>query len=97
MSANAKPPVIAASPADFTAPTDYDSIDSKTAPGDKQAGHSIKPGHGQDATLQQNPRMESVLGDAVLRFLRIRNGPKLNSHDPDAIATRPSIWDSENI
>ncbi|KAM0702719.1 hypothetical protein Q7P35_010151 [Cladosporium inversicolor] len=90
-----KPPIIAASPADFATPTDHDSIDSKAAPGDKQAGHSVKPG--QDGTLQQNQRMESVLGDEVLRFLRIRKGPKLNSHDPNAIATQSSIWDSENI
>ena len=92
---SAGPPVISASPADFAAPTDYDSIDSKAAPGDKQAGHSVKTG--PDGNVQQNQRMESVLGDAVLRFLRIRKGPKLNSHDPSAIATQPSIWDSENI
>ncbi|GAB7325112.1 hypothetical protein MBLNU13_g09198t2 [Cladosporium sp. NU13] len=92
---SAKPPVIAVSPADFATPTDHDSIDSKAAPGDKQVGHSVKPG--PDGSVQQNQRMESVLGDAVLRFLRIRKGPKLNSHDPNAIATQPSIWDSENI
>lgn len=90
-----KPPVIAASPADFATPTGHDSIDSKAAPDDKRAGHSVKPG--PDGIVQQNQRMESVLGDAVLRFLRIRKGPKLNSHDPNAIATQPSIWDSENI
>jgi hypothetical protein len=92
---SAKPPIIAASPADFATPTDHASIDSKAPPSDKQAGHTIKPN--PDGTVQQNQRMESVLGDAVLRFLRIRKGPKLNSHDPNAIATQPSIWDSENI
>ena len=97
MSVNTRPPAIASSPADFAAPTDYDSIDPKATLGDAQAGHSVKPGHGQDDAVKQNPRMESVLGDAVLRFLRIRKGPKLNSHDPNAIATQPSIWDSKNI
>ena len=91
----AKLPVIAASPANFATPTGHDSIDSKVAPGHKQDGHSVKPE--PDGTVQQNQRMESVLGGAVLRFLRIRKGPKLNSHDPNAIATLPSIWDSENI
>jgi hypothetical protein len=92
---SARLPIIAASPAEFATPTDHDSIDSKTTPGDKQAGHSIKAG--PDTSVQQNQRMESVLGDAILRFLRIRKGPKLNAHDPNAIATQPSIWDSENI
>jgi hypothetical protein len=92
---SSKPPVIATSPVDFATLTDYDSVDSKAAPGDKQARHSIKTG--PDGSVQQNQRMESVLGDAVLRLLRIRKGPKLNSHDPNAIATQPSIWDSENI
>lgn len=92
---SAKPPVIAASPADFVTPPDHDSIDSNAIPGDKQAGHSVKPG--PDGSVQQSQRMESALGDALLRFLRIRKGPKPNSHDPYAIATQPSIWDSENI
>jgi hypothetical protein len=92
---SARLPAIAASPADLVAPIDYGSIDSKTTPDDKQAKHSIKAG--PDPSVQQNQRMESVLGDAILRFLRIRKGPKLNAHDPNAIATQPSIWDSENI
>ncbi|KAJ4299323.1 hypothetical protein N0V90_004568 [Kalmusia sp. IMI 367209] len=44
----------------------------------------------------ETQRMESVLGDALLRFLRIRKGPKNDVYDLDAIATQPSIWDSEN-
>ncbi|KAI1260642.1 major facilitator superfamily transporter [Xylariaceae sp. FL1019] len=42
-------------------------------------------------------RMESALGDAILRFLRIRKGPKDRVYDLDATATQPSIWDSENV
>ncbi|KAI6082735.1 MFS general substrate transporter [Hypoxylon rubiginosum] len=42
-------------------------------------------------------RMESALGDAILRFLRIRKGPKGDAYDLDAIATQPSIWDSANV
>ncbi|CAH0045457.1 unnamed protein product [Clonostachys solani] len=40
-------------------------------------------------------RME--LGDVVLRFLGIRKGPRHEKYNPDAIATQPSIWDSEKI
>ena len=29
--------------------------------------------------------MEGALGDAILRFLRIRKGPKSDAHDPDAV------------
>jgi hypothetical protein len=46
---------------------------------------------------KEGGRMEAVLGDALLRFLRIRKGPRKEQYDPDAIATQPSIWDSENV
>ncbi|KAI0173086.1 MFS general substrate transporter [Hypoxylon sp. FL1284] len=46
---------------------------------------------------QETQRTESALGDALLRFLRLRKGPKGDEYDPDAIATQPSIWDSENV
>jgi hypothetical protein len=51
------------------------------------------------ATLatQQGGRTKAVLGDAVLRWLRIRKGPRKEQYDPDAIATQPSIWDSDNV
>ncbi|KAI0161970.1 major facilitator superfamily transporter [Xylariaceae sp. FL1272] len=42
-------------------------------------------------------RMESALGDAILRLFRIRKGPKNGVFDLNAIATQPSIWDSEHI
>ncbi|KAI2607968.1 MFS general substrate transporter [Hypoxylon sp. NC1633] len=46
---------------------------------------------------RETQRMELALGDAILRFLRIRKGPKGDEYDLDAIATQPSIWDSENV
>ncbi|ETS74766.1 hypothetical protein PFICI_13250 [Pestalotiopsis fici W106-1] len=57
------------------------------------ASASAKPG----LATQETTRMETALGDAVLRFLRIRNGPKQQVYDLDAIATQPSIWDAENV
>lgn len=34
---------------------------------------------------RENQRMEGALGDAILRFLRIRKGPKLDAQDLDAV------------
>ncbi|KAI1486463.1 major facilitator superfamily transporter [Biscogniauxia mediterranea] len=48
-------------------------------------------------TAPKTGRMEAALGDAILRFLRLRKGPKSDAIDPDAIATQPSIWDAENV
>ncbi|KAH7380693.1 major facilitator superfamily domain-containing protein [Pyrenochaeta sp. MPI-SDFR-AT-0127] len=45
----------------------------------------------------ETQRMETALGDYVLRFLRIRKGPKNDIYDVDAVATQSSIWDSENV
>ncbi|KAJ4994466.1 major facilitator superfamily transporter [Stagonosporopsis vannaccii] len=45
----------------------------------------------------ETQRTEAVLGDYVLRFFGIRKGPKKDIYDVDAVATQPSIWDSENI
>ncbi|KAF3008722.1 hypothetical protein E8E13_009736 [Curvularia kusanoi] len=42
-------------------------------------------------------RSEALLGDYVLRFLRIRKGPKKDIFDLDTVATQPSIWDNENV
>ncbi|KAJ4013686.1 hypothetical protein NW766_005925 [Fusarium irregulare] len=46
---------------------------------------------------QQGQRMESAMGDAILRFLRIRKPRKDDVYDLDAIATQPSIWDSPDL
>ncbi|KAI1634305.1 major facilitator superfamily transporter [Biscogniauxia mediterranea] len=48
-------------------------------------------------TAPKTGRMEAALGDAILRFLRLRKGPKSDAIDPDAIATQPSIWDADNV
>ncbi|KAI5919383.1 MFS general substrate transporter [Camillea tinctor] len=48
-------------------------------------------------SARENERMEAVLGNAILRFFGLRKGRKGDAHDPDAIATQPSIWDSENV
>ncbi|KAH6618783.1 major facilitator superfamily transporter [Boeremia exigua] len=45
----------------------------------------------------ETQRSDAVLGDYVLRLLGIRKGPKKDIYDLDAVATQPSIWDSDNI
>jgi hypothetical protein len=50
-----------------------------------------------DLATRETIRMESALGDAILRFFRIRKGPRGDQYDLDVMATQPSIWDSENI
>ncbi|KAF5986602.1 major facilitator superfamily transporter [Fusarium coicis] len=46
---------------------------------------------------QQGQRMEAAMGDAILRFLRIRKPRRNDIYDLDAVATQPSIWDSPDI
>ncbi|KAF1959709.1 major facilitator superfamily transporter [Byssothecium circinans] len=46
---------------------------------------------------KETQHTEAALGDAVLRFLRIRKGPKPDQYDLDAVATQPSIWDNDNV
>ncbi|KAH7236734.1 major facilitator superfamily domain-containing protein [Fusarium redolens] len=46
---------------------------------------------------QQGQRMEAAMGDAILRFLRIRKPRRNDTYDLDAVATQPSIWDSPDI
>ncbi|KAH6659124.1 major facilitator superfamily transporter [Truncatella angustata] len=78
------------------APSDQDDVKSKATIDGKQLDGTSPAGPTALAT-QETQRAEAVLGDAVLRFLRIRKGPKADEYDLDAIATQPSIWDSENV
>nr|XP_036580087.1 allantoate permease [Colletotrichum truncatum]KAF6787843.1 allantoate permease [Colletotrichum truncatum] len=94
MSAQQKPTVKSSPPGSITS-SDNAGVDSKTGI-DKDAVHSVPPTAPALAT-QQTQRMEAALGDAILRFFRIRKGPKSEEYDLDAIATQPSIWDSENL
>ncbi|TDZ53986.1 putative transporter [Colletotrichum trifolii] len=88
-------PAIKPSPAGSVSSSDHAGLDSK-AGGDKDAVDAVPPTAPALAT-QQTQRMEAAMGDAILRFLRIRKGPKGDVYDLDAIATQPSIWDSENV
>lgn len=63
-------------------PDDLSSIDSKGKVDETQA--NVPPTAPALAT-RDNDRMESVLGDAILRFLRLRKAPKKEEYDLDAV------------
>ena len=77
-------PAIDPPPSGHNPPSDNDSLKSQTA-GDDKGPHELISTTEPALASRQGPRMEGVLGDAVLRFLRIRKGPKLDAHDPDAV------------
>lgn len=65
---------------DLDRPSSKDQkIDDKKRPND-----SVTPTT-PELAVQGGQRMEGALGDAILRFLRIRKRPKNNGHDLDAV------------
>lgn len=65
-------------------PSEHDSENSKTihrGQGPQDLLSTTEP----TLASRENQRMEGVLGDAILRFLRIRKGPKVDAQDPDAV------------
>lgn len=77
-------------------PSDRTSFQSKDQV-DKKNGVDATPLDPTGLATRETVRMEAALGDAILRFFRIRKGPKADQYDLDAVATQPSIWDSENL
>ena len=78
-----------------SSPSDLDSQQSKDLV-DGKNGHGLALPGAHDLATRETIRMEAAMGDAILRFLRIRKGPK-NAYNLDAVATQPSLWDSPNI
>ncbi|OTB07577.1 hypothetical protein M426DRAFT_240780 [Hypoxylon sp. CI-4A] len=76
-------------------PSDHGDLGDKAKP--DITTRDLTPPTPLALAAKEGERMESALGDAVLRFLRIRKGPKNRVYDLDAIATQPSLWDSENV
>ncbi|KAF4458534.1 major facilitator superfamily transporter [Fusarium albosuccineum] len=91
---SAQKPTDAPAPGGSVAASEHGSIKSKGKDGIASSSDSATA---TPALAKTEGRMEAALGDAILRFLRIRKTPKNEQFDPDAIATQPSIWDSENI
>ncbi|KAL4971678.1 major facilitator superfamily domain-containing protein [Aspergillus desertorum] len=90
---SAKQPGVSTSPVESTTPPGSDLESSR--PEGKTEGIA-PPALAPALASQQTQRTKSVLGDAILRLLRVRKEKK-PEYDLDAIATQPSIWDSENI
>jgi hypothetical protein len=85
-----KQPTVAASPAESSASSDRDSLTSKRAT--EAAAPPLAPALA--LASQETQRMESVLGDTILRILRIRKGPRKEQYDLDAVRMKPSVSDT---
>ncbi|OBT67675.1 hypothetical protein VE03_03558 [Pseudogymnoascus sp. 23342-1-I1] len=92
----AQKPIITPSITESSSPSDHVSLKSKEGT-DVKHGSGLAPHPLAPLATQENQRMEAVLGDAILRFVGIRKGQKKDEYDLDAVATQPSIWDSENV
>lgn len=79
-------PVIVPAPSGDNTASDHDSVKSKTTR-DVKGPHDSVSATGPALASRESQRMEGALGDAILRFLRIRTGPKSDAHDLDAVRT----------
>lgn len=78
-------PVGKPSPAGSDTSSDHGGLGSKSAVDDKVTVDAAPPTAPALAT-QQTQRMEAAMGDAILRFFRIRKGPKAEEYDLDAVS-----------
>ncbi|GJC87638.1 putative transporter YIL166C [Colletotrichum liriopes] len=78
-------PVAKASPPGSITSSDHGALDSKTVATDDKRPIDSAPPTAPALATQETQRMEAALGDAILRFLRIRKGPKNEEYDLDAV------------
>lgn len=76
-----KKPTVSSFPNESAVPSDHDSVKSKNAT-------DSAPPLAAPLATHEGQKTESVLGDAILRFLRIRRGPKKEVYDLDAVSIR---------
>ncbi|KAI1210111.1 major facilitator superfamily domain-containing protein [Annulohypoxylon truncatum] len=93
---SAQTPAVTPSPDRSATPSEHGSGKFQGRVEEKHPVYIIPP-LAPALAAQEPQRVEGALGDAVLRCLRIRKGPKNEPFDLDAIATQPSIWDSESV
>ncbi|EMT71043.1 hypothetical protein FOC4_g10009522 [Fusarium odoratissimum] len=90
-------PIVVPSSGVSDSPSDTGSLKGKNkAENDGYPSDSVPP-TAPALAAQQGQRMEAAMGDAILRFLRIRKPRRNDIYDLDAVATQPSIWDSPDI
>jgi hypothetical protein len=95
--ASQKPPaVLTLSITESVTPPDSSSLSSEDGI-DRKHGRDLAPPPVQALATREAPHMEAALGDAVLRFLGIRKGPKTDGYDLDAVRTnlktdREGLW-----
>ena len=82
---SAQQPII--SSAGSALPSDYASINSTKGTEDKKLPDSETSTIAPELASRPNMRMDAALGDAILRCLRIRKGPKSDQYDLDAVCS----------
>ncbi|KAL6706500.1 hypothetical protein ACN47E_005439 [Coniothyrium glycines] len=88
-------PVGRSRPAD-SSPSDHDDRDSTSGIDAKRTQEPVTA-TATGLAAKETQHMEAALGDYLLRLFRIRKGPRSAKYDLDAVATQPSIWDSDNV
>lgn len=83
-------PIAKSSPPGSITSSDHAGAPSQSGVDDKHPIESVAPPLAPALATQENQRMEAALGDAILRFLRIRKGPKADEYDLDAVRT--TVW-----
>jgi hypothetical protein len=81
---SAKLPTVSTSGHESSGSSDHDSVRTK-GENDGVARRDAAETLDLGLAIHQTQRMESVLGDAVLRLLRIRKGPRTQEYDHDAV------------
>lgn len=77
-------PGIISLPAESATSSDDASLKSKEGT-DSKHSKNLTPPTAPVLTTQETQRMEAALGDAILRFLRIRKGSKGGEYDLDGV------------
>lgn len=77
-------PAIVPPPSGDNTASDHDSVKSRTTR-DVEDPHDSVSATEPALASREKPRMEGVIGDAILRFLRIRKQPKSDAQDLDAV------------
>lgn len=83
-----KQPTITPSLSRSATPSEDGNLNSRGNPDDKLP-NDLAPPTATALATRENERVEAVLGDAILRFLRIRKGPKREEYDLDAVWKNP--------
>jgi len=77
-------PIVTPAAVESPTPSDGASLTSQGKVDDKHLS-DLSPPPAPALATRESERMEAALGDAILRLLRIRKGPKGEEYDLDAV------------